>query len=114
MSEVEITRENLDRSIKRARELKPKVTIDSLDERRFVVKSVSTPGNVYLVEFEVAEEAGQRVIGGRCHRVDPETLEKLSECPGAKFAGHCYHLAAAAGVNIGIRQARSGKARWAA
>ncbi len=114
MKKVIIDRERMARSIERARKLKPMVRVLNLSQRVFLVESVTHPGKVYLVTFHVDETDGTREIGATCEWVNNDTLEPIEECKGMLYAGTCYHVSSAAGVNIGIRQSRSGEARWAA
>jgi len=77
------------RAIDRARQLRPRVTFAG--ERRFNVRSARHPETTYLVVFAV--DAGGRKFGA-------------CTCPAGHSGQVCYHLAAAAAVNIGIQGMR--------
>ncbi len=78
---IRLTTENTVKAIKRCKELKPKVKF--LKDRMFVVYSANN-SNVYHVEFDVKN--GEKF--GSC------------ECAASEKGLICYHLAAAATVNI--------------
>jgi len=82
---IKLTTENTQKAIARAKELRPKVIF--IQDRVFEVKSANN-GNSYTVRFEV--QNGEKF--GSC------------ECKAGQSGKYaCYHLVAAAQVNI-IRQ----------
>jgi hypothetical protein len=83
---LKLTKESMKGAIERAKAVRPHVRRTA--ERVYAVRG--TKGNEYRVEF--------KVIGGL----------KLAQCncPSAKHI--CYHIAAAAAVNIGIHRMRQG------
>lgn len=82
---IKLNKENTQNAIARAKQLRPKVIF--IQERVFEVKSANN-GNSYTVRFEV--ENGEKF--GSC------------ECAAGQNGRYaCYHIAAAAQVNI-IRQ----------
>ena len=82
---IKLTRENTQNAIAKAKELRPKVVY--IRDRVFEVKSANN-GNSYTVRFEVKN--GEKF--GSC------------ECKAGQNGKYaCYHLVAAAQVNI-IRQ----------
>ncbi len=78
---IRLTTENTVKAIKRCKELKPKVKF--LKDRMYVVYSANN-SNVYHVKFDVRN--GEKF--GSC------------ECAAAEKGYCCYHLIAAATVNI--------------
>jgi hypothetical protein len=86
---IKLTQEKLARAIERARKLRPFVTFLDLDERLYVVCS-ATGLNEYQVRFSV------------------QGKEKFADCncQAGKNGMACYHVAAAAAVNIGIQRQR--------
>lgn len=78
---IQITKENTERAIARCKELKPKVRF--VEDRVFNVSSANNT-NIYTVKFAVANG------------------KKLAECQckAAERGLVCYHIAAAAAVNI--------------
>lgn len=82
---IKLTTENTQNAIARAKQLRPKVIF--IQDRVFEVKSANN-GNSYTVRFEI--QNGEKF--GDC------------ECPAGQNGRYaCYHIAAAAQVNI-IRQ----------
>ncbi len=82
---IKLTKENTQNAIARAKELRPKVRF--VAERVFTVQSANN-GNTYTVRFEIQNGAKF----GSC------------ECKAGQSGKYaCYHLVAAAQVNI-IRQ----------
>ncbi len=78
---IKLTTENTAKAIERCKQLKPKVRF--VRDRTFVVYSANN-SNVYHVQLDVRN--GEKF--GQC------------ECPAASKALVCYHLLAAATVNI--------------
>ena len=78
---IKLTTENTQRAIERCKQLKPKVRF--IAERTFAVQSANN-GNVYQVRFDVQNGAK---LG-------------LCECRAAEKGMVCYHIVAAATVNI--------------
>lgn len=78
---IQLTKENTQRAIERCKQLKPKVRF--VEERTFNVISANND-NIYTVKFAVAKG------------------KKLAECQckAAERGLICYHIAAAAAVNI--------------
>lgn len=81
---IKLTKENTQNAIAKAKQLRPKVLF--IQERVFEVKSANN-GNSYTVRFDV--QNGEKF--GQC------------ECRASERGIVCYHIAAAAQVNI-IRQ----------
>lgn len=79
---LKLTTENMARAIEKAKALRPKVRVLSATERRYAV--TGSNGAIYTVNFTVA--GGHKL--GSCN------------CPARTV---CYHLAAAAAVNTGLR-----------
>jgi hypothetical protein len=84
-----LTKEGLARAVERARKLRPFVTFLDLDERLYVVCS-ATGLNEYKVRFSV------------------QGKDKYADCTCQAGRNNmaCYHVAAAAAVNIGIQRQR--------
>lgn len=78
---IQLTKENTTRAIARCKELKPKVRF--VEERTFNVFSANNP-NVYTVKFDVKD--GKKLA--------------ICQCKAAERGLICYHIAAAAAVNI--------------
>jgi hypothetical protein len=88
--------EAMSKASERAKAHHPKVSIISASQRVYTVKG--SKGDTYVVRFEV--------INGR----------KLAscECKAGERGSLCYHVAAAAAVNIGIQAMRAAVAKQAA
>jgi hypothetical protein len=84
---IELTRANTRKAVERAREMRPRVRPVSVSDRVYDVSG--SKGATYTVRLA----AGQGRLLGSC------------ECLGAQGGKVCYHLAAAAGVVIGIKAA---------
>jgi hypothetical protein len=78
---IKLTKENTVRAIERCKQLKPKVRF--VADRTFKVESANNP-NIYQVTFDVRN--GNKL--GAC------------QCKAAERGLVCYHIAAAAAVNI--------------
>jgi hypothetical protein len=78
---IEINTENTVNAIARCKQLKPKVTF--IKDRTFIVHSANN-GQTYTVEFAVAN--GKKLAS--------------CECKGYERGYVCYHIIAAATVNI--------------
>ena len=82
---IKLETKTMTKAIARAKAVRPRVRVLSVAERTYSV--TGSKGDTYTVKFAVA--------GGH----------KLGECD-CKARGVCYHLAAAAAVNIGIQSMR--------
>ena len=78
---IQLTKENTQKAVARCKELKPKVRF--VEDRVFNVSSANNE-NVYTVKFAVAN--GKKLA--QC------------QCKAAERGLVCYHIAAAAAVNI--------------
>jgi uncharacterized Zn finger protein len=85
---LEITRQNTRKAIERARRIRPRVSIISVSERRYLVSG--SKGDAYSVQLA----AGNGRLLGAC------------DCRAGLEGQICYHVAAVCGVASGIRQAR--------
>lgn len=85
--------EAMSKATERAKQHHPKVSIISAAQRVYTVKG--SQGDTYVVRFEV--------INGR----------KLAscDCKAGERGSLCYHIAAAAAVNIGIQAMRAARAK---
>jgi hypothetical protein len=85
---IELQASKMTKAIERARAIRPRVTVISAAERAYSV--TGSKGDVYTVKFAVAD--GQ----------------KLAECTckAGQRGQICYHLAAAAQVNVMIQSMR--------
>lgn len=84
---IRLTEENTARAIERCRELRPKVRFVST--RTIAVQSANNT-NVYTVRFDVR---GRDKFG-------------VCECRAAERGLVCYHIAAAAALNIAVQSQR--------
>jgi len=82
---IKLESNKMQKAIERAKAVRPRVTVISVAERKYAV--TGSKGDVYTVRFAIAN--GLKL--GEC------------DCPAR---GMCYHLAAAAAVNIGIQGMR--------
>ena len=89
MIKLETTK--MQNAIRKARQLRPRVRM--IGERLYAVSG--SQGNTYQVGFAVAKDAqGNRVKLGECN------------CKAGESGMACYHLAAAAALNIGVMSMR--------
>jgi len=89
MIKLDITK--MQRAIQRAKALRPKVRM--IGERLYEV--IGSKGDTYKVGFAIVKDAqGNRVKLGECN------------CLAGQNEMTCYHLVAAAAVNIGIHAMR--------
>jgi hypothetical protein len=86
---IELTNSNVKRAVERARQMRPHVSPVSVADRVYRC-SGSRQGAFYTVRLA----AGNGRLLGSC------------ECEGGRSGRVCYHLAAVAGVAIGIKAMR--------
>ncbi|MCI0390332.1 MAG: hypothetical protein MOB07_16400 [Acidobacteria bacterium] len=82
---IKLQADKMTKAIERAKAIRPRVRVLSVAERTYSV--TGSRGDLYTVKFAVANG------------------HKLGEC-SCPARGMCYHLAAAAAVNIGIQGMR--------
>lgn len=82
---LKLETKSMTNAIQKARAIRPKVRVISADERKYAV--YGSRGDAYTVRFVIANG------------------HKLAECD-CPARGMCYHIAAAASVNIGVQSMR--------
>jgi hypothetical protein len=85
---IKLEQDKMTAAIERAKAVRPRVTVIDADNRVYCV--TGSKGALYTVRFKVID--GQRF--GSC------------ECEAGQRGKLCYHLAAAAAVNLGVQAMR--------
>lgn len=93
---IKLTNETLKNAIARARTLRPLVKVLSVAHRLYAVESKTHAGTVYHVRFDV--QKGEKLAECRNSNGQP--------CPANKHGLVCYHVSAAAAVNIACQSMR--------